>query len=111
MRSRLVVPLLAAAVGGAVILALYVLKLRRRPVRVSNAHLFERAAKDLQANVPFRMLRANLLLLLHLLILALLALALGRPVLEDAPAAAWAGLAAARMPAATNASPLAAVRL
>ncbi len=64
-----------------VLLAFYLLKLRRRPVRVSSTMFWEQATRDLQVNVPLRWLRPSVLLALHLLILALLVGALGRPAL------------------------------
>lgn len=70
---------IAASICVPALIALYLLKLRRRPVRVSTLLFWTRAAEDLQANVPLRMLRASWLLLLHLLILGLLIVALGRP--------------------------------
>lgn len=76
----------AAIVAGALalpaLLALYFLRLRRRPVRVGSTMLWRQAAEDLQANVPFRWLRPSLLLLAQLLGLALLLLALARPALH-----------------------------
>ena len=76
----------AAIVAGALaipaVIALYLLKLRRRPLRVSSTVLWMQAAHDLQVNVPLRWLKASLLLILQLLIVACLALALGRPALE-----------------------------
>lgn len=79
--------LIAGAIAGPTLIALYLLKLRRRPVRISSTLLWERAAEDLQANVPLRWLRASLLLLLQLIALALLILALARPalLLPDTP--------------------------
>lgn len=79
---------IAASICAPALIALYLLRLRRRPVRVSTLLFWTRAAEDLQANVPLRMLRASWLLLLHLAILALLIVALGRPAtsaLGDAP--------------------------
>lgn len=79
-------PILAAAVafvGTALVLLLYVLKLRRRPIRVSTTAFFSAAVDDLEANVPWRRLRPSWMLLLHLLILWALALALGRPVWQS----------------------------
>jgi hypothetical protein len=73
---------LAAAVAFPSLLLLYLLKLRRRPVRVSSSVLWEQAAHDLQVNTPFRWLKPSLLLLLHLLIVALFVLALGRPAID-----------------------------
>lgn len=74
-----------AALGLALptLLTFYLLKLRRRPVRVSSTMFWEQATRDLQVNVPLRWLRPSLLLLLHVLILLLLAGALGRPAIMD----------------------------
>ncbi len=73
----------AAIVAGALalptLLLFYLLKLRRRPVRVSATVFWRQAERDLQANVPLRWLRASWLFALHALILALFVLALGRP--------------------------------
>ena len=69
----------AAAIAIPAVIVLYLLKLRRRPLRVSSTMLWEQATRDLQVNVPFRLLRPSILLFLHLLILALFLLALGRP--------------------------------
>jgi len=80
--------LLAAAVALPALLTLYFLKLRRRPVRVSSTMLWEQAVHDLQVNAPFRMIRPSWLLLLHLLILALLLIALGRPAIPGGGAGA-----------------------
>ncbi|MBL8762210.1 MAG: BatA and WFA domain-containing protein [Phycisphaerae bacterium] len=78
----------AALVAGAIalpaVLALYLLKLRRRPVRVSTTLFWNAASEDLQANVPLRWLRRSWLLVLHLLIASLLVLAIGRPALSGA---------------------------
>ncbi|QKK09629.1 MAG: VWA domain-containing protein [Planctomycetota bacterium] len=74
--------IVAAAVAVPAVLVLYFLKLRRRPVRVGTTMLWRQAAEDLQANVPFRMLRPSVLLLVQLLILALLLLALARPAID-----------------------------
>ncbi len=88
-------PMIAAIAAGIcvpLLLALYLLKLRRRPVRVSTTAFWEAAAEDVQANVPLKWLRVSLLLILHLLIVGLLCLALGRPVSRDAAVAgmrAW----------------------
>ncbi len=79
--------IVAGAIAGPTLIALYLLRLRRRPVRISSTLLWERAAEDLQANVPLRWLRASLLLLLQLIALTLLVLALARPAVsaEDTP--------------------------
>ncbi len=80
--------LLAAAIGMLLLVALYLLKLRRRALRVTSTLLWEQAVRDLQVNVPLRWLRVSTVLLLQLLALAALAAALARPVIPgDAPAA------------------------
>ena len=63
------------------ILILYMLKLRRREVRVSSTLLWKMLLRDRQANAPWQRLRRNLLLLLQLLTLASLVLALARPAI------------------------------
>ncbi len=80
--------ILAAAIGVPILLTLYFLKLRRRPVRVSSTMLWERAVRDLEVNVPFRWIRSSVSLFLQLLAIAALALAIGRPMLGGAGAAA-----------------------
>lgn len=76
--------IVAAAVTVPAVLVLYFLKLRRRPVRVGSTMLWQQTAEDLQANVPFRMLRPSVLLFLQLLILALCLVALARPAVDVA---------------------------
>lgn len=61
------------------IILLYMLKLRRREVRVSSTLLWQRLLRDRQANAPWQRLRRNLLLLVQLLILVCLVFALARP--------------------------------
>lgn len=81
----LVAPLaaiLGAGIAVPAIIAMYLLRLRRKPVRVSSVMLWSAAAEDLEANVPLRWLRRSWLLLLHLLAALLLAGAIGRPVLS-----------------------------
>lgn len=77
----------AAAVAGPVLISLYLLRLRRRPVRVSTVRYWPPAAKDVQVNVPLRMLRPSWLLLLHLLIATLAVCAVGRPAVSGVGAA------------------------
>lgn len=74
--------LIAAAVTVPLLLTLYFLKLRRRPVRVSSTLLWSDAVRDLQVNVPFRWLRPSWLLFLQLLILACFLAALARPAIR-----------------------------
>lgn len=71
--------LLAAAVIGPIIVAMYLLKLRREERTVSSTFLWQKMVRDVEANAPWQRLRRNILLLLQLLILALLVLALARP--------------------------------
>lgn len=73
--------LIAAALALPSLLALYLLKLRRRPMRVSSTLLWTQAVQDLEVNVPLRWLRASWLLLLQLLAALLLCLAIARPAL------------------------------
>ncbi|MDX9910216.1 MAG: VWA domain-containing protein [Phycisphaerales bacterium] len=75
--------IIAGAIGAGTLIVLYCLKLRRRPVRVSDVSLWDAATGDLEASVPFRLLRPGLLFLLQLLAIACLALALGRPAIPD----------------------------
>jgi hypothetical protein len=81
--------IVAFASAGAFLLLLYVLKLRRRPLRVSTIAFWTRARADAQANEPFQRLRFTPLLVLHALIISLLALAAGRPVLNANPLDAY----------------------
>jgi hypothetical protein len=67
------------AVAGAVVVGLYILKLRRRPVAVPFEQLWERILKDKEATSLFSRLKRLLSLLLQLAILAALVLALGDP--------------------------------
>jgi Ca-activated chloride channel family protein len=62
-----------------VIVAMYLLKLRRTEQQISSVYLWLRMVRDLEANAPWQRLRRNLLLLLQLLFLLALILALARP--------------------------------
>jgi Ca-activated chloride channel family protein len=71
--------LIAAAIVGPMIVAMYLLKLRREERVVSSTFLWQRMVRDIEANAPWQKLRRNLLLLLQLLLMLLLVLALARP--------------------------------
>lgn len=73
------VGMLAAAIAVPILVGLYLLKLRRRMVRVSTIAFWEAAVRDVQANVPLRWIKPSWLLLLQLLGLACLLMALARP--------------------------------
>lgn len=73
--------ILAAALTVPILLLFYLLKLRRKPLKISSTLLWHTAVHDLQANVPFRWLKQSWLLYLHVLIFALLAIAYGRPAI------------------------------
>ena len=64
------------------LVVLYVLKVRRKRVRVASTWLWLAARRDLQARSPFQRLRVQLPLVLQALALALLALAAARPAAE-----------------------------
>jgi len=67
---------------GAPIILLYLLKLKRTRHVVSSILLWRRAIQDMEANVPFRRLRRNLLLILQLTALVLIVLGLSRPAVN-----------------------------
>ncbi len=74
------------AVGGvvaALTIALYFLKLRRRPIIVPFLPMWERLLRDQEASRLFAQLRRWLSLLLHLVMVGLLVFALGDPRLSD----------------------------
>src|SRR3954451_7574430 len=62
-----------------VIVAMYLLKLRREEQTVSSTFLWRRMVRDVEANAPWQKLRRNLLLLLQILLLLALIFALARP--------------------------------
>lgn len=66
-------------VAAGVIVLFYILKLRRRPVPVPFARIWERILRDKEATSLFSQLKRILSLLLQLAILALMLLALGDP--------------------------------
>ncbi len=73
---------LALAALAPVIIAMYLLKLRREERTVSSTFLWQRMVRDVEANAPWQKLRRNLLLLLQLLLLFLLIFALARPFIH-----------------------------
>ncbi|OQY48812.1 MAG: hypothetical protein B6242_01325 [Anaerolineaceae bacterium 4572_78] len=64
------------------IIALYLLKLRRREHYVSSTYLWRRFVRDVEANAPWQRLKRNLLLLLQIIFMLILIFALSRPVTE-----------------------------
>lgn len=66
------------------IIVLYLLKIRRREVRVPALFLFPRITTDVRANVPWQRLRWNWLMLLQLLVALSLLFALARPMIRGA---------------------------
>lgn len=65
-----------------VVVAMYLLKLRRDQAVVPSTLLWSRLVADVEANAPWQKLRRSLLLLLQLLLVAILALLAARPFLE-----------------------------
>jgi len=61
------------------IVMLYFLKLKRRPIEVPSTYLWSRTIEDLHVNSIWQRLRQSLLLFLQLLLVALIMLALLRP--------------------------------
>ena len=64
------------------VLAMYLLKLRRNEARVPSTLLWQRLVSDVEANAPWQRLRKSLLLLLQLLLVAVFALLAARPFVE-----------------------------
>jgi hypothetical protein len=62
-----------------VIIAMYLLKLRRTEHLVSSTYLWRQIMRDIEANAPWQRLRRNLLLILQLLFLTLLIISIARP--------------------------------
>jgi len=80
----LLAPTGLALLGLAVpLVALYLLKQRRVDRVVPSTLLWRKVLSDIEARRPFQRLRANLLLLLQLLLIALLAVAVARPVIRS----------------------------
>lgn len=64
------------------VLAMYLLKLRRDQRVVPSTLLWQKLLTDIEANAPWQKLRRSLLLVLQLLLVALLAILAARPFLE-----------------------------
>src|SRR6476469_963595 len=64
------------------VIAMYLLRLRRREAVVPSTLLWQRLVADVEANAPWQRLRRSLLLLLQLLLVLLLAGLAARPFLE-----------------------------
>jgi len=62
-----------------IIIAMYLLKLRRTEQVVASVYLWRRMVRDVEANAPWQRLRRNLLLILQLLFLTAIILTLARP--------------------------------
>lgn len=73
--------LVGAALAVPALLVLYLLKLRRRPLRVSSTFLWDQVVRDEQANVPLRWLQASWPLVIQLLALLCLLAAIARPAI------------------------------
>jgi Ca-activated chloride channel family protein len=65
-----------------VVLAMYLLKLRRDEAVVPSTLLWQKLVADVEANAPWQRLRRSLLLLLQLLLVLILAFLAARPFLE-----------------------------
>ncbi len=65
-----------------VVVAMYLLKLRREEAVVPSTLLWNRLVADVEANAPWQKLRRSLLLLLQLLLVLILAMLAARPFLE-----------------------------
>ncbi|MDQ3870291.1 MAG: VWA domain-containing protein, partial [Chloroflexota bacterium] len=64
------------------ILAFYMLRLRRLERTVSSTYLWQQLVRDVEANAPWQRLRRSLLLLLQLLLVVALTLVVARPFAE-----------------------------
>src|SRR5690242_2120606 len=71
--------LTAGAIAGGLVVVLYILKLKRRPVAVPFSKIWQRILRDKEATSLFSQLKRLLSLLLQLALVALLLLALGDP--------------------------------
>jgi Aerotolerance regulator N-terminal len=76
--------LIAGGVGSTLVVLFWMLKLRRRPVRVSSTLLWKKSVRDLEGNIPWQRVRPSFLLFLQLLAVVLLAMAIARPTRDAA---------------------------
>ena len=77
---------LAAGIALPLLISLYFLKLKRKPLKVPSTLLWKRAVQDLQVNAPFQRIRNSLLLWIQLLLLLLLLIVWARPARQAAVA-------------------------
>lgn len=70
---------LVGLIGLPVIVAFYMLRLRRRDVMVGSTFLWQQLVRDVEANAPWQRLRFSWLLIVQLLIAALVVAAAARP--------------------------------
>ena len=66
-----------------IIVAFYMLRLRRPVRQVSSTFLWQQLVRDVEANAPWQRLRRSLLLVLQLLLAAILAFLVARPFTEQ----------------------------
>ncbi len=71
--------LIAGGIGSTLVVLFWMLRLRRRPVRVSSTLLWKKSVRDLEGNIPWQRVRPSFLLFLQLLAVLLLAIAIARP--------------------------------
>src|SRR5918994_3800957 len=65
-----------------IVVAMYLLKLRRDEAVVPSTLLWRQLVADVEANAPWQRLRRSLLLLLQLLLVAILAILAARPFID-----------------------------
>ena len=94
-----------------VIVAFYLLKLRRIEQNIPSIYLWRRMVRDVEANAPWQKLRYNLLMLLQLLFLAVLILALARPFTWTQGASGQAAILIVDSSASMSATDMAPTRL
>ncbi|MGJ8637596.1 MAG: vWA domain-containing protein [Phycisphaerales bacterium] len=71
--------IVAGSIGCVLVLLFWMLKLRRKPVRVSSTMLWKRSIRDIEGNIPWQRVKPSMLLFMQLLAVILLALAIARP--------------------------------